>query len=209
MRYHELSFFRGDYTPCSSTSPPFPLSVSITHYMMMQLPLSVPITHYMTTTPCGGMNLCGTNNINPICLPFSLFFQLYHVRVRIRLTPRWYGDKTTCPSSNMCTTRISLFSFISSYDVSFMAPFVSFIIQSGHAKIFVPLNKLHSFHNVRLSNIAHIHLDVNKSRHLYVFRFINIYMYVVNARKFYIVKRREYKPNVFFLSLGCTYAIFS
>ncbi len=48
------------------------------------------------------------------------------------------------------------------------------------------------FHNVRLSSIAHIHLDVNESRHMYVFRFINIYIYVGNARKSYIVKRREY-----------------
>ena len=45
---------------------------------------------------------------------------------------------------------------------------------------------LHPFHNVRLSNIAHIYLDVN------VFRFINIYIYVSNARKSYIVKRRKY-----------------
>jgi hypothetical protein len=37
------------------------------------------------------------------------------------------------------------------------------------------------FHNVRLSSIAHIHLDVNESRHMYVFR------------KSYIVKQREYK----------------
>ena len=49
------------------------------------------------------------------------------------------------------------------------------------------------FHNVRLSSIAHIHLDVNESRHMYVFRYINIYMYVSNARKSYIVKQREYK----------------
>ena len=48
------------------------------------------------------------------------------------------------------------------------------------------------FHNVRLSSVAHIHLDVNESRHVYMFRFINIYMYVGNARKSYIVKRREY-----------------
>ena len=34
------------------------------------------------------------------------------------------------------------------------------------------------FHNVRLSNIDHIYLDVNKSRHIYVIRFINMYMYV-------------------------------
>ena len=51
------------------------------------------------------------------------------------------------------------------------------------------------FHNVRLSSIAHIHLDVNESRHTYVFRFINIYMYVDNARKSYIAKRREHESQ--------------
>ena len=48
------------------------------------------------------------------------------------------------------------------------------------------------FHNVRLSSIAHIYLDVNESRRMYVFSFINIYMYLSNARKSYIVKRMEY-----------------
>jgi hypothetical protein len=43
------------------------------------------------------------------------------------------------------------------------------------------------FHNVRLSKIIHIYLDVDESRHIYVFRFINIYMYVGDARKSYIV----------------------
>jgi hypothetical protein len=47
------------------------------------------------------------------------------------------------------------------------------------------------FHNVRLFNIAHIHIDVNESRYICVSRFINIYMNVSNARKSYIVKRRE------------------
>ena len=56
------------------------------------------------------------------------------------------------------------------------------------------------FHNVRLSSIAHIHLDVNKSRHMYVFRFINIYMYVGNARKSYHVKRREYQIVLLLIS---------
>ena len=51
---------------------------------------------------------------------------------------------------------------------------------------------LPSFHNVILSSINHIYLDVNESRHMYVFRFINIYMYVNNARKYYIVKRMDY-----------------
>ena len=45
------------------------------------------------------------------------------------------------------------------------------------------------FHSVRLSSIAHIYLDVNESRHIYVFRFINIYMYEGNARNSYIMKR--------------------
>ena len=43
------------------------------------------------------------------------------------------------------------------------------------------------FHNVRLSNIIHIYLDVDESRYMYVFRFINIYMYVGDARKSYIM----------------------
>ena len=55
-----------------------------------------------------------------------------------------------------------------------------------------PFKVLYTFHNVRLSNIVHIHLNVNESRHMYVFRFINIYMYVGNARNSYIVKRRKY-----------------
>ena len=56
---------------------------------------------------------------------------------------------------------------------------------------FVLKELLPLFHNVRPSSIAHIHLDVNESTHMYVFRFINIYMYMGNARKSYIVKRRE------------------
>ncbi len=39
------------------------------------------------------------------------------------------------------------------------------------------------FHNVRLSSIIHIHIHVNESRHIYVPRFINIYMYVDNTKK--------------------------
>ena len=42
-------------------------------------------------------------------------------------------------------------------------------------------------HNVRLSSIAHIHMS----------RFINIYVNVGNARKSYIIKRREYIINIF------------
>ena len=52
------------------------------------------------------------------------------------------------------------------------------------------------FHNVILSSIAHIHLVINESRHVCVFRFINIYMYIGNARKSYIVKRREYPDDI-------------
>ena len=42
---------------------------------------------------------------------------------------------------------------------------------------------LHHFHNVRLSSIAHIHIDVN------------IKMNVGNARKSYIVKQRKYQSR--------------
>jgi hypothetical protein len=45
----------------------------------------------------------------------------------------------------------------------------------------------------RLFSIAHIHIDVNESKHIYVFRFINIYINVGNARKYYNMKRREYQ----------------
>ena len=52
------------------------------------------------------------------------------------------------------------------------------------------------FHIVRLSNITHIYIDVNESRHTYIYiymhRFISIYINVDNARKSYIVKRRKY-----------------
>ena len=48
------------------------------------------------------------------------------------------------------------------------------------------------FHNVSHSIIVHIHIDVNKFRHTYMFRFINIYMNMDNARKSYIIKRREF-----------------
>ena len=47
------------------------------------------------------------------------------------------------------------------------------------------------FHNVRLSSIAHIHIDTNESIFICASRFINIYMSVDNARKSYIVKRTE------------------
>ena len=49
---------------------------------------------------------------------------------------------------------------------------------------------LPSFHIIRLSSIAHIHIYVNESRHIYVPRFINIYVNVGNARKSYNLKWR-------------------
>ena len=57
---------------------------------------------------------------------------------------------------------------------------------------FLMTNILPPFHNVRLSSIDYICLDVNESTHMYASRFINIYMYVGNARKSHIIKRREY-----------------
>jgi hypothetical protein len=48
------------------------------------------------------------------------------------------------------------------------------------------------FQVVRLFSIVHILIDVNESRHTYMFRFINIYMNVGNARKSYNMKRRKY-----------------
>ncbi len=47
------------------------------------------------------------------------------------------------------------------------------------------------FHIVKLSNIAHIHINVNGFRDIYVSRFIKIYMNMYNAKKSYIVKRRK------------------
>jgi hypothetical protein len=34
---------------------------------------------------------------------------------------------------------------------------------------------LPTFQVIRLSSIAHIHIDVNESRHIYMSKFINIY----------------------------------
>ena len=50
------------------------------------------------------------------------------------------------------------------------------------------------FHIIRLSSIAHIHMDVNESRYMdiNVSRFINIHMNVGNVRKSYNMKRRKY-----------------
>jgi hypothetical protein len=45
---------------------------------------------------------------------------------------------------------------------------------------------LHLFH------IVHIHIGINESRHIYMPRFIIIYINVSNTRKFYIVKWRKY-----------------
>ena len=53
-------------------------------------------------------------------------------------------------------------------------------------------NILHPFQVIRLSSIAHIHRDVNESKHTYMSRFINIYMNVGNVRKSYNMKRRKY-----------------
>ena len=48
------------------------------------------------------------------------------------------------------------------------------------------------FQNIRLFSIVHIHIDVNESKHIYVSRFIYIYMNMGNARKSYNIKWREY-----------------
>ena len=45
--------------------------------------------------------------------------------------------------------------------------------------------------NVSHSNISHIYIDINESRHIYLFRFINININVENAIMIYIVKRRK------------------
>ena len=47
------------------------------------------------------------------------------------------------------------------------------------------------FHNVNHFSIYHIHIDVNKSRHIYLSRFININMNVINVKMTYIVKHRK------------------
>jgi hypothetical protein len=48
------------------------------------------------------------------------------------------------------------------------------------------------FHNVTHSSIVRIHIDVNESIHSYIFRFINIYINMDNAKMIYIMKRRKY-----------------
>ena len=47
------------------------------------------------------------------------------------------------------------------------------------------------FHNVSHFSISYIHIDINESRHIYLYRIININMNVENAIMTYIVKRRE------------------
>lgn len=47
------------------------------------------------------------------------------------------------------------------------------------------------FHITRLSSISHIYIDVNESKHVYMSRFINIYINVGNAKKSYNMKRRK------------------
>jgi hypothetical protein len=47
------------------------------------------------------------------------------------------------------------------------------------------------FQVIRLSSIAHIHIDINEFRHTYMSKFINIYMNVDNARKSNNMKRRK------------------
>ena len=52
---------------------------------------------------------------------------------------------------------------------------------------------LSPFHNVSHSNISHIHIDVNESRHIYIYldSLTSINMNVGNVRMTYIVKRRK------------------
>ena len=61
---------------------------------------------------------------------------------------------------------------------------------------------LHPFQFTRLSSIAHIYIYINEFRHIYVSRFINIYMNVDNVRNSYNLKRKtEVVP--FFLRKSC------
>ncbi len=49
------------------------------------------------------------------------------------------------------------------------------------------------FQVIRLSSIAHIHIDVNESSHTYISKIhYHIYMNVGNARKSYNMKWRKY-----------------
>jgi hypothetical protein len=48
------------------------------------------------------------------------------------------------------------------------------------------------FHNISHSNIFHIHIDINESRHIYLSRFISMNMNVGKSRMTYIVEQRKY-----------------
>ena len=50
---------------------------------------------------------------------------------------------------------------------------------------------LSPFQVIRLSSIVHIHIDVNESKYTYMFKFINIYMNMGNAKMTYIMKRSK------------------
>ena len=54
---------------------------------------------------------------------------------------------------------------------------------------FISFKKL--FQVIRLYSIVHIHIYVNESRHIYMSRFINIYMNVDNTRKSYNMKQKK------------------
>jgi hypothetical protein len=56
---------------------------------------------------------------------------------------------------------------------------------------FPSFHLLPPFQVIRLYSIAHIHININESKHIYMSRFTNIYMDVDNARKSYKLKRRE------------------
>jgi hypothetical protein len=47
------------------------------------------------------------------------------------------------------------------------------------------------FHIISRSSISHIHIEVNKFRHIYLSRFININMNMRNARITYIYETEE------------------
>ena len=54
--------------------------------------------------------------------------------------------------------------------------------------VFIHRMLIPPFHNVSHSSISHIYIDVNESRRIYLYRFININMNMRNARMTYIVK---------------------
>ena len=73
---------------------------------------------------------------------------------------------------------------------------MSYLVNPSHKGIEGDLEGIYfilpPFHNVGFSSITHIYIEVNESKHIYMPRFINIYMNMCNARKYYIVKRRNY-----------------